>query len=271
MAAGPIIYRKRSGNGMRQSDTARRNWRGELRGAAMFLTRLPFRAADGGLPALASAAWAFPLVGLGIGLAAGAVYGIAIGFGLTTWLAAIFAVGAQIALTGALHEDGLADVADGFGGGKDKPSKLSIMRDSRIGAFGVIALVLIVAARIGALAALADTATVIAALMVSNAVSRAGIALLMRLLPPARDDGLGHGAGAPDSDATMIALLISVASALLLFGFGGGLAAMIGAAIGVFGVGWLARRQIGGQTGDVLGAGQQAAEVLCVCAIVAVD
>ena len=168
MAVRQIIYRKRSGNGMRQSDMARRNWRDELRTAAMFLTRLPFRSGDRGLPALGSTAWAFPLVGLGVGLAAGLVFGIASWLGLTGWLAAVFAVSAQIALTGALHEDGLADVADGFGGGKDAPAKLAIMRDSRIGVFGVITLVLSLAARIGALAALADTATVIAARMVAG-------------------------------------------------------------------------------------------------------
>jgi len=256
---------------MRQSDMARRNWRGEFRVAAMFLTRLPVRATNDGLPALGGAAWAFPLVGLGIGLVAGVVYGVASGFGLTGWLAAVFAVTAQIALTGALHEDGLADVADGFGGGKDKPAKLAIMRDSRIGAFGVVALVLTLAARIGAIAALADSIAVIAALMVSGAASRAGMGLLMRTLPAARDDGLGHGAGTPDSDATMIALVIAVAATLLLLGFGGGLAALIGTALGALGLAWLARRQIGGQTGDVLGAGQQASEVLCLCAIVAVN
>ena len=254
---------------MRQSDMARRNWRDELRTAAMFLTRLPVRSGDRGLPALGSTAWAFPLVGLGVGLAAGLVFGIASWLGLTGWLAAVFAVSAQIALTGALHEDGLADVADGFGGGKDAPAKLAIMRDSRIGAFGVIALMLSLAARIGALAALADTATVIAALMVAGAASRAGMAMLMRALPPARDDGLGHDAGAPESDATMIALVIAVVAALILLGFGGGLAALIGAGLGALGLAWLARRHIGGQTGDVLGAGQQTAEVLCLCAIVA--
>jgi len=271
MAAGQIIYRKRSGNGMRQGDMARRNWRDEFRVATMFLTRLPVRATGDGLPALGGAAWAFPLVGLGVGLAAGVVYGVASWFGLTGWLAAVFAVAAQIALTGALHEDGSADVADGFGGGTDKSAKLAIMRDSRIGAFGVIALVLSLAARIGVLAALADTGAVIAALMVSGAASRAGMAVMMRALPAARDDGLGHGAGAPDSDATMVALVIAVAAALLLLGGGGGLAALIGAALGALGLASLARRQIGGQTGDVLGAGQQTAEVLCLCAIVTVD
>jgi adenosylcobinamide-GDP ribazoletransferase len=269
MAVRQIIYRKRSGNGMRQSEMARRNWRDELRTAAMFLTRLPVRATGSDLPVLAAAAWAFPLIGLGVGLVSGLVFGVATWFGLTAWLAATFAVGAQIALTGALHEDGLADVADGFGGGNDAAAKLSIMRDSRIGAYGVIALMLILASRIGVLAALDDTATVIAALMVAGAASRTGMTFMMRALPPARDDGLGHGAGAPVADATVIALVIAVAAALVLLGFGGGLAALIGAGLGALGLAWLALRQIGGQTGDVLGAGQQAAEVLCLCAIVA--
>lgn len=256
---------------MRQTDGARRNWRGELSAAGMFLTRLPMRVTSDDAPPIGTVAWAFPLVGLGLGLASGLVYSIGVGIGLSAWLAAAIAIAAQIGMTGALHEDGLADVADGFGGGHDPLSKLSIMRDSRIGAYGVLALILALAARIGALAALADGATVIAALMVSGAASRTGMATLMRTLPPAREDGLGHESGQPDSDALMIAFIVTIVASILLLGVGGGIAALIGAGAGALWIGWLARRQIGGQTGDVFGACQQTAEIACLCAIVAAN
>lgn len=243
----------------------------DLRVASTFLTRLSIPASAGsGRGDLAAGAWAFPLVGIAVGLAGGLAFSAATGFGLTSWLAAIAAVAVQLALTGALHEDAVADVADGFGGGADRDAKLAIMRDSRIGTYGVSALILALAARLGALAALADPGAVVAALVVAGAVSRGGMVWLMRALPPARDDGLGHAAGIPARDAVAGATIIAGIVALLLAGIGGGVAALVGAGLGTLAIGALARRQIGGQTGDVLGAGQQVAEVLCLAALIAV-
>ncbi len=146
----------------------------QLQLATSFLTRMPIRdrSALSDDPAevdptdhasepavLADAMWLFPLVGFGVG-------GVgAITLGLLTWLdipatvAATLAVGAMIWLTGALHEDGLADIADGFGGGEDKDSKLRIMRDSRVGTYGIVAVAILLIAKIAALAALADWST----------------------------------------------------------------------------------------------------------------
>ncbi len=247
-----------------------RSWIGEARAAAAFLTRLPV----GGDPAaragrLAEAAWAFPVVGLAVGIGGGLAYVAASALGLPPALAAVLAVAAQVLMTGALHEDGAADVADGFGGGATRKAKLAIMRDSRLGAFGGIALVLLLAARLAALAAIADPGVVLAALAAAAALSRAGVVALMSWLPPARADGLGAEAGRPRGPNVITALVIAAAVALLALGAGTGGAAVIGAGLGAVAVGWLARRQIGGHTGDVLGACQQGAEVLCLVFIAA--
>ncbi len=110
----------------------------DLRTATAFMTRLPVGAPEGG--DLAAACWAFPVAGLLIGAIAGGLLAAAWTFGAPPLVAALLALAAMAALTGALHEDGLADTADGLGGGSPE-RKLEIMRDSRVGAFGVLALV----------------------------------------------------------------------------------------------------------------------------------
>ncbi|MEQ8966080.1 MAG: adenosylcobinamide-GDP ribazoletransferase, partial [Azospirillaceae bacterium] len=129
-------------------------WRRDLALAASFLTRLPIAPAVPDAAEARRSFRAYPLVGAGIGLAAGAVLALALGVGLPPAAAAIVAVAVQIALTGGLHEDGLADLADGLGPA-DRARRLEVMRDSRIGTFGVLALILGVGARIAAVAALA--------------------------------------------------------------------------------------------------------------------
>ena len=102
-----------------------------------------------------------------------------------------------LASTGAFHEDGLADTVDGFGGGRDREHKLAIMRDSRHGTFGILALVLSVGLRAAALAAIGDPIHAGLALVAAHAASRGALPPLMRLLAPARPDGLGAAAGRP--------------------------------------------------------------------------
>ena len=236
----------------------------DLVSAAMLLTRLPVRGAA--TAEAARAAWAWPLVGAGLGLAAGAVAWAALALGLPTGAAAILAVAVQVVLTGALHEDGLADVADGFWGGFDRDRRLEIMRDSRIGSYGVIALVLGLGARVTLVAALASVA--LPALVATGAASRAAMGWQMRRLPPARADGLGHGAGRPPGWAVAAGLAVALACALPLglAGLGAGLAA----AAAVLGVGAVARAKIVGQTGDVLGATQQLAEIAGLATLAAI-
>ncbi len=245
-----------------------RDWVGDARVAFAFLTRLPVTAAA--TPGrLGAAAWAFPVVGLAVGALAGVVYLVAVLLGLPPLLAAVFAVACQVVATGALHEDAAADVADGFGGGADAAQKLVIMRDSRLGTYGAVALVLILAARLGALTAIAEPGAVFAALVATGALSRAGVVALMEWLAPARRAGLGASAGRPGGLNLGLALIIAIPAALIALGPGAGAAALIAGAVGAGAVGWLARRQIGGHTGDVLGAGQQGAETLALVTLAA--
>jgi adenosylcobinamide-GDP ribazoletransferase len=258
---------KGSDNG---SENASGNWIDDARVAAAFLTRLPIPLDAAPAPGrLAEASWSFPLVGLVVGITGGLVYGVAVWLGLTPLLAAVFAVAGQIAMTGALHEDAAGDVADGFGGGATRRQKLEIMRDSRVGSYGAVALVLVIGARVAALAALADAEIVIAALVAAGAASRASMVAVMDTLSPARDDGLAASAGRPEHRNVIVATAFAVVIGLLALGLYAGIVGLVGAAAGAGGLAWIAQRQIGGHTGDVLGACQQSAEVLCLAAIVA--
>lgn len=244
-------------------------WWSDLQVAAAFLTRLPIRTpADAGMAALGRAVRCFPLVGLGVGLLGGVVYAIAQGLSLPPLPAAVLAVAAIVLATGALHEDGLADTADGFGGGQGRDRKLAIMRDSRIGSYGVIALVLMLALRIGAIAALAETEVVVAALIAVHAGSRAFVAAIMWREPLARSDGLAAGAGRPSQVAMLWAAGIGALVTLIFTGVDAILAVGAGAVVALA-IAWLARRQIGGVTGDVLGAVQQGTETAMLLALVA--
>jgi len=242
-------------------------WGRDLALAAMFLTRLrlPLREATG-LSDLRRASRMFAAVGLLVGLAGGVIYAVAIELGFASWLAATIAVATTILLTGGLHEDGLADMADGFAGGSSPEEKLAIMRDSRIGSFGTLALIFSVLIRVAALASLSDIAIVVAALIAAHATSRAAMTAVMHALPNARDDGLSAGVGRPDRTAAIVGLAIAAVAALLLLQEAGLLALIIagGAAAGLA---LLARRQIGGQTGDVLGAVEQSAQAAFLAAV----
>src|SRR5262252_3311070 len=126
----------------------------EFKASLAFSTRLPVVRGSETANAVANAAWAFPVTGLVVGLIGALVYVLAHRFGLPAWPAAALAVAATLLVTGALHEDGLADTVDGFGGGATREQKLDIMRDSRIGAYGVCALMLSLVMRVSVLASL---------------------------------------------------------------------------------------------------------------------
>ena len=230
--------------------------------ATAFFTRLPVAPPACRAERLADAAWAFPLVGAGIGGLAAFAFLLAQLLGLGDWPAAILAVLATVVLTGALHEDGIADTADGLIGGHDRDQRLAIMRDSRHGTFGVVAIVLSVLLRAAALAGIGEPISAGLALIAAHAASRATLPVAMFVLAPARADGLGAAAGRPRGlfaiEAPAIGLLITLAA----LGPERGAAAFLLAAAAVFALGLLAQRRIGGYTGDVLGAFQQVAEIV---------
>jgi adenosylcobinamide-GDP ribazoletransferase len=246
-------------------------WLDEVALAVVFLTRLPLRlarapAADG----LARAMGWFPLVGAGLGLAGGVVYALATGVGLPPAVAGLLALAALAALTGALHEDGLADVADGFGGGRgERDRTLAIMRDSRVGSFGALALVFSVGLRATALAGLAVPGAVVAALVAAGALSRVLAAVLARALPLARPDGLAARAARPPVSRVRLALGLGAGLGVAACGIGPGVAAAGAVALVAVVVARMALGRIGGITGDVHGAAQQAAETAVLLTLLA--
>ena len=245
----------------------------DIADALRFFTRLRVGEPDLSAPLdIDRIAWAAPLAGAAVGLIGALVLALAALLGLPLLLRAGFATAALVAATGALHEDGLADVADGFGGGATRVRKLEIMRDSRIGAYGAIALALALILRVSALAAALDGGFWRASLSLTlvAALSRAAALTPLALLPPARADGAGAAAGRLDSNALLAAwgsaLVIAVALGLVLGLAHALLAALMGAAGALFMVS-LARRTIGGQTGDVAGAAQQCGEIAAWCGL----
>jgi adenosylcobinamide-GDP ribazoletransferase len=237
-----------------------------------FFTRLPFLlAAPTGEPhSLAKfphAVRMLPVAGGLVGAIAALVMAAATWLGFPSPLAAPLAICALVLLSGALHEDGLADCADGFSYGATRERKLEIMRDSRIGTFGAVALVLSLYMRATSLALIANESLGLAGavLIGAAALSRTEALMPLALLPPARENGAGFGAGKPERAALRVAACIAIVFALAPLVAGAYLArslAGIAVATGVaYAIVLLARKHIGGQTGDVAGAVQQLSEI----------
>lgn len=234
--------------------------RDEIFLAIGFLTRLPVPAAADYRPgALAQAMRMFPLAGAVIGALGGGFYVLAFA-PLPPLPAALLAVLVMVMITGGLHEDGLADSADGLGARGGREKRLEVMRDSRSGTYGVLALIFSVALRVTALAEAPSAWAGLGACMAVAALSRAMIPAFMQVLPPARSDGLGASAGTPHAGIAATAMVLGAVIAALGLAWAAPaaiLAAVIGAALAA----WVAKRCFGGFTGDILGAIQQMAEL----------
>jgi adenosylcobinamide-GDP ribazoletransferase len=240
--------------------------RSDLAVAFMLLTRLPVPRWSGTAPDMARCVWAFPLVGLVVNLAAGLVYWLGHKAGMPPLLAAAWSVAAMLAMTGAMHEDGLADTADGFGGGATQERKLEIMRDSRIGSFGAVALLLSVIVRVAAIAALVQPGAAVAWLVVAGMLGRSFMAVPMMLLRPARAEGMGASMARLRPGPAAVGLAMAVAASFaLLPARPAAVSALLSAAVSLA-VARLAARQIGGYTGDVLGACEMMTECVVLTA-----
>lgn len=235
----------------------------DLVSAFALLSRLPLpnHRATG-----AASAWAWPLVGAVLGAIAAGIASGALWLGVTPGVAAALVLASLALLTGGLHEDGLSDSADGLFGGWTRARRLEIMKDSRIGSYGMLALMLVTLARWSALTALLVFGGHWAALIATGAVSRAPMALMMALLPNARGEGLSHATGRPTLPVAWVGMALALAISALLAGWTG--LALLGAALlSTVLMSILALRRIGGQTGDTLGAAQQLAEVACLAVL----
>jgi adenosylcobinamide-GDP ribazoletransferase len=241
-----------------------------------FLSRIPmpggfFAGHDG---SLGRAVRAFPVAGVLIAVPPAALFATLLAGGAEPLLSALLALALQTFLTGALHEDGLSDTADGVGGGRDRETVLRIMKDSRVGSYGAVALVLSFAIRAAALAALAEvvTPTVAALAMLGVAgLSRAAMVWHWSQLAPARSDGVAASAGMPEGTATAIALASGGMIALFLMlpamSFLATLFAMALSAGTAFIFTRFISARIGGHTGDTIGATQQLTEIMSLTAL----
>jgi adenosylcobinamide-GDP ribazoletransferase len=212
-----------------------------------------------------AAAW-FPLIGLGIGLVV-AGGELAIGALFPPLLDALLTVTLWKLLTGGLHLDGLADCLDGLMG-KVVAERLRIMRDSRIGAFGAIGLILFLLLEVAAVSELAP-GTRWRVLVVAPAVARAATPLVAWVFPPATPFGQGAMFRAGLTRARVaVAVVLGVAIPVGVLGVAGVLVCVVVAAA-CLGLGWFASRRLGGVTGDVLGAGIETVELIVLLTMVA--
>lgn len=246
--------------------------------ALQFFTRIPvtgrLAAWVGYSPAMLRASAAhFPAMGWvvgGLGAAVAAALLLALPAGpYAPLVAAAFSTVATVLLTGALHEDGLADVADGLGGSAERGRALEIMKDSRIGAFGALALALALLCKAALVALLAarGVQAVCAALLLGHVLSRFWPLLVIRFLPHVGDAAGSKSKPLADEIAgrSLLAALVWVVPALALVGWMQG-AMAVGAALLLSLVAWglllrLFKRRLAGFTGDCLGAVQQAVEI----------
>jgi adenosylcobinamide-GDP ribazoletransferase len=235
----------------------------DLRTALLFCTVLPISsstAIEGS--DLARAGWAMPVAGAVVGAIGALTYWIAAKIGLPPMPAAMLALVATMIITGGLHEDGLADTADGFGGGSSRERKLAIMRDSRIGTFGVCALSASIILRWSALVTIAEPQKVMMALVAAQVSARATLPAFMRLVSPARTDGLSASAGPPPWGTIVSAGAIAAIVLVILLGPRAALTGLFLLSVAGVLMGALSVKQISGQTGDVIGVLEQIGEIV---------
>jgi adenosylcobinamide-GDP ribazoletransferase len=234
-----------------------------LRSAMAFLTVVPVATSEGGPGERLGRAY-FPAIGAIVGLIAAGV------FALTSWfstplLAAVAATASLALLTGALHLDGLADSADGLFGGGNIARRLEVMRDPRLGSFGVVAMALVLLGEVAALGAM-PPGRALAALVIAGALSRLAMLAVITLVPYVRASGLGVAAGDSSHRGFDLALGSAFALVACLLDWQRALLALCLVAITAFAVATLARRKLGGATGDIYGA---TAELCLLAALIA--
>lgn len=240
-----------------------------LAAAFTFMTRVPLGALASHDPAdLPGSGVYFPVVGLAVGLVGGGVYEL----GIHVWpvpLAIVLSICATVLVTGAFHEDALADACDGFGGGWSRDQVLAIMKDSRIGSYALVGVTLTLAVKFAALDAIASGAAVgvVRALVVAHVLARWSSLVLIRRYPYVRPAAEGErpSAGRPFvAGVTAAQLIVATLIMLLIVDIAIGwtaLAPLIVALLVTAGAGWYFHRRIGGITGDALGAANQVVEV----------
>lgn len=213
----------------------------------------------------------FPVIGLVLGAFGAAIDGLASLAGLTPFVTGPLALMAMVWLTGGRHEGGLANVADGFGGGETREQKLEIMADSRIGTYGTLTLGLVLLTKAGAIASLSTSETVFTGLVIACIWSRVLLPVVAAWLGPVSADEPAAQLGKPSGQRMVLSLIFAALITLFLADFvAAGL--MIGAGVAAaLVVAFVAQRQVGGFTRDVLGATQQVVELTMLIMLSAVQ
>ncbi len=235
-----------------------------------FLTRVPVPdrwTKDLTLDDYAKGVIYFPLIGLVAGIVSALAYQITVGStGIV--IAAIFAVLANALITGAFHLDGLADTCDGIFSARKREQMLEIMRDSRIGTNGALALVMSLLLRVALICQLAQSEyAVLPALIAAPIIARSLLVILMYQQRYARENGMGNiYVGKICGKRFIITLIAGMALVLTLCGWHGVMAALVTLLL-AYAYRYLIQRKLGGQTGDTMGAGNEVFEILFLLAL----
>ena len=238
--------------------------------ALSLLSRLPVKLSRSDPDrTMAQSAWAWPVVGVLVGLLAGFLGLTGHFLGAGPGMSAGITLAALVMATGALHEDGLADTFDGLWGGSDKSRRLEIMKDSHIGSYGVLALSLTTLLRWSLLTTLFQSGWVLAPVIAAAALSRVPMAVLLTTLPNARGSGLSATTGQPKASTILATIAIAALISIALTGTAT-LAAIFWISLTTIALASVAKAKIGGQTGDILGASQVLAELAALTCFVAI-
>ena len=232
--------------------------------ALTFFTRIPIHFTVKYHRTLMQACWCFPLIGASIGLVGGTFLYLLLVIQIPVAISAVMTICFILVLTGALHEDGLADTVDGLGGGEDKKSKIEKMRDSRIGSYGVLAILLLTLIKLNAIISLATGKPyeiAILSIICAHSLSRFSIIVIPYFSIPASNEGLARYAGKPATLGIIGSFLLTSILILILLPFDQAILSAVLAILVAGAVGLLANFQIKGYTGDILGAAQQVSEV----------
>lgn len=230
-----------------------------IRAAITFMTRLPLGGDPSDKAVAASVKW-YPLAGLLIGACLAATFWV-LGYLFRSDVSLVLTLIAGLLLTGALHEDGLADTFDGLGAGPDRDRMLAAMKDSGVGVFGVVALVSVLLLKFVALSATADL-LVLWVLIAAHGLSRAGVFVTLRTTPYARSNGkAGFASGASGAVVVLLTNGLALVPLWMATGWGTVLAGVFALALAQAVLRWRVEGRLGGYTGDTLGATQQVGEV----------
>ncbi len=236
--------------------------------AFMLMTRLPIplKTASDTIPNVKRCVWVFPIVGLVVSSLASVIWQLSEFLALPDDVGVILTVTSMLLITGAFHEDGLADVADGFGGGNKRERKLEIMRDSALGVYGTLSLIVVMALKVSALITLSQT-QLIPVLLITATASRSMIVVMAYLLPPARTNSIATEMGKPSVLSMVVTFLIAGGVTVFLADFYVTGVLFVIALTTVLLFRGLVKSQIQGFTGDVLGATQQISEIALLLAL----